>query len=147
MKYDHSFGIVPLKYSHGKWSVLLVQLHAGHWGFPKGHGEEGETPQESAERELFEETGYKVNSYISSEKVEENYMFKFEDELIQKKVIYFLAIVKGKLSTQKLEIADAKWVSLDEAEEVLTFKETKRMCLEVRRLIKEIEKEDFPSLL
>ena len=33
---------------------------SGFWGFPKGHMEEGESPLNAAEREVFEETGFKV---------------------------------------------------------------------------------------
>ena len=35
---------------------------SGFWGFPKGHMEEGESPLKAAEREVFEETGFKVKS-------------------------------------------------------------------------------------
>lgn len=41
---------------------LLVQGRWSHkWGFPKGHQEEGETEEETAIRELFEETGVLVH--------------------------------------------------------------------------------------
>ena len=35
---------------------------SGFWGFPKGHLDEGESPIEAAEREVFEETGFLVKS-------------------------------------------------------------------------------------
>ena len=38
---------------------LLIQHHAGHWGFPKGHQEKGEDDLTTARRELQEETGIK----------------------------------------------------------------------------------------
>ena len=40
---------------------LLVQLLAGHWDFPKGHVEQGETEKETALREVLEETGLNVH--------------------------------------------------------------------------------------
>ena len=37
---------------------LLIQHQAGHWAFPKGHANPGESPAETARREFAEETGY-----------------------------------------------------------------------------------------
>ncbi len=50
---EHSYGIIPLKKKEGVWNVLLVQLHAGHWGFPKGHPNNHETTLDTAQRELL----------------------------------------------------------------------------------------------
>ena len=62
---DNSFGIVPLTYRQNFWEVFLVQhLNGAHWGFPKGRAEKGESLKQTAERELFEETGMKVIRYL-----------------------------------------------------------------------------------
>lgn len=37
--------------------VLLVRYRSGAWAFPKGHPEPGETPEQTAVREVREETG------------------------------------------------------------------------------------------
>lgn len=60
MKREVSYGIVPLRYMEGGWQILLIRHHAGHWTFPKGHADRGESPQQTAERELREETGLAV---------------------------------------------------------------------------------------
>lgn len=41
----------------GAGRVLLVRYRSGAWAFPKGHLEAGETPEQTAVREVREETG------------------------------------------------------------------------------------------
>lgn len=56
MKYEKSCGAIVIE--DGK--VLLVKHNAGHWDFPKGHVEEGETEFETAIREVKEETNIDI---------------------------------------------------------------------------------------
>jgi len=127
MKIDQSYGIIPLNVIKGEWRIFLVQLHAGHWGFPKGHAENKESPFEAASRELTEETGMKVKKLLIDEIFEENYFFKQNGLLIKKNVGYFLAEVTGKTTLQVKEIAAGKWVPISEVAEWLTFDELKRL--------------------
>ena len=118
MNTTEAFGIIPLK--EGK--TLLVKHQKGHWAFPKGHPEAGEKPIETAERELLEETGLEVTELLGR-RFEEHY--SFDDT--EKTVTYFLAHVKGKLKLQDKEIAEARWLTFDEALELATFDECKRL--------------------
>ncbi len=59
MKTDKSFGVVLIRMESGKPLVLVVQERwdaikeeAGHWGLPKGHPNSGESPEQTALREL-----------------------------------------------------------------------------------------------
>ncbi len=128
MRYEYSCGVIPLKKKTGKWFVFFVQLHAGHWGFPKGHPEEGESHIVTAQRELLEETGLTIHKILSETPLDEKYIFSFKGELINKTVHYFIAEVHGEPLIQKEELADGKWVELSDAKDVATFKETKRLC-------------------
>ena len=56
MKHEKSCGAVIIKNN----KVLVLQQVAGHWGFPKGHVEKGETEVETAIREIKEETNLDV---------------------------------------------------------------------------------------
>lgn len=51
-KYEKSCGIIVFNQD----KVLLVHHNKGHWGIPKGHVEENETEEETAIREVKEET-------------------------------------------------------------------------------------------
>lgn len=125
---EQSFGIIPLKKRKNEWVVLLVQLHAGHWGFPKGHPDKNETPLETAQRELFEETGLTVSKILSPQPIKETYFFKFKGELIYKTVSYYIAEVKGRTIKLEEEIYDLKWVPLKEAVAQVTFDQAKEIC-------------------
>ncbi|MFI5343517.1 MAG: NUDIX domain-containing protein, partial [Chlamydiales bacterium] len=88
MKHDFSYGIIPVRIWNQQRQVLLVQHYAGHWAFPKGHAEVGENHQQAAERELLEETGLTVQTYLSDQTFIEHYFFRHQGELIEKKVQY-----------------------------------------------------------
>ncbi len=126
---EESFGIIPLKHDQGVWKVLLI-LHRGgrHWAFPKGRGNPGELAEESACRELKEETGLDVQKFLQKDPLVEKYQFYRKRDVVVKTVQYFPALVEGELHLQPEEIRDAKWVSLKEAPDHLTFKEAKEMC-------------------
>lgn len=72
---EASFGVIPLRKKGNSWEVLLVQLIAGHWSFPKGRAESEEKPLQVAERELFEETGLKVKKILHETPLVESYFF------------------------------------------------------------------------
>lgn len=131
MKHEQSYGVIPLKKIKEEWYVLLIQHHAGHWSFPKGHPEGVEIPLETAKRELFEETGLVVSQILSDQPLEENYHFKWDGHTIQKKVHYFIAEVKGDVILQSEEIANHQWTAIEEAEKKVTFPEAKRLCRQV----------------
>ena len=60
--YEKSCGaIIIYKANENNHKVLLVKNHNGrYWSFPKGHVEKGETEQQTAIREIKEETGLDV---------------------------------------------------------------------------------------
>jgi len=127
--HEESFGIIPLIHKDFEWYVLLILHQKGrHWAFPKGHSNPGETPLQSAERELKEETGLEVDRILQETPLVESYQFRKGKDIIRKKVDYFPALVKGELILQEEEIQDARWVLLKGAAKYLTFQESKSMC-------------------
>lgn len=105
--------------------ILLVQHKNGeHWSFPKGHMEPSETMQQTAMREVREETGIEIQ-IVSDRTYKTMYVIPPD---IQKTVFYYEAIkVKGNLKKQESEIIDIGWFSYNEALEYLTFSEDKKV--------------------
>lgn len=128
MKRETSFGIIPLSKGKGEWQVLLIcHKKGGHWSFPKGHGEPGEDPKETAQRELLEETGLHIDKWLKEEPFTETYIFQRGSLQIQKTVHYYVAEVSGNLKLQLEEVNEAKWVKLIEANQAVTFPESKKI--------------------
>jgi 8-oxo-dGTP pyrophosphatase MutT (NUDIX family) len=146
MKKDNSFGIVPLSLHEGRWKVLLIQHHAGHWAFPKGHADRGESPKQTAARELQEETGLTILRYLSPDPMKESYIFTFQGQRISKTVEYFLALVEGEVVIQENEIKASQWLSLLDAHSNITFKEGKLVCLQVNEFLKTLDERGNPLL-
>lgn len=108
--------------SDGRKYLLLRHANGGHWSFPKGHLEEGESAREAAVRELREETGLKPGEIRADFRERVHYSHTREDERIEKSVIYFLASV-GQFTKVSLtdEHLDYEWVSFGKGIEKLTY--------------------------
>ena len=101
-----------------KFRVLLIKHNKGHWSFPKGHIEEGETEVETALREVKEETNLDIE-IDSKYKWTSTYMP--EDDVI-KDVIYFLGFPKNNnIILQTSELCDYLWCNIDEALKIITY--------------------------
>lgn len=124
MKYEKSCGAIVV--DDGK--VLLVKHNAGHWDFPKGHVEEGETEFETAIREVKEET----NIDIKIEK-ENRYITKYSPkENVMKTVIYFIGEkVGGEDKPQIEEVSDVEWIDVNNAVERITHQRSKEIMMQV----------------
>jgi bis(5'-nucleosidyl)-tetraphosphatase len=139
MGLERSFGVVPISKTGGKTLLFIVQHYAGHWVFPRGHAEGVETPLQTAERELEEETGLKVIRWIERSPFIEHYTFQRSSHRIEKEIQYFPAIVLGKISLQKHEVKSGLWVYPEEVFSYAVFPEMKKLAQEVSDWIQKVE--------
>jgi len=94
------------------------------WTLPKGTPNAGETREQTALREVGEETGLEVRITDVLESIE--YWFIQRGTRIHKTVHYFLMEpIGGDLARHDHEFDDVRWVTFDEASRILTF-ETER---------------------
>lgn len=126
IRQEHSAGAVIFYQRGNKIEHLLLHYEAGHWGFPKGHIEQGEREQETLEREVREETGIENIEIIPGFKEFISYTFRRrKNEMVFKTVTYYLARVKVKKVRLSFEHIDYKWLKYKEAIKLLTFMNTK----------------------
>jgi len=103
------------------------------WTFPKGHIEKGEKALEAALREVEEETGYLCEIVKPFDKVQ--YWFKREGRLIKKTVAWYLMKPLAKTGTHDAdEILETRWVAMDEAANLATYKSDKQILGKLKKL-------------
>jgi 8-oxo-dGTP pyrophosphatase MutT (NUDIX family) len=127
MAEEKSCGIV-LYYKKGKdIEYLLLHQTQGHYSFPKGHQEKGENDEETAVRELEEESGIKKEDIIFEKEFKTfmKYSFKHGNEIIFKIVNFFLAKSKTKKIKLSGEHTDFLWLHYEEALKKLEFENSK----------------------
>ena len=96
------------------------------WSLPKGHIEEGETPEQAAVREVQEETG--IESEIAKELGVINFWFMAGGNRIHKTVHHYLfKETGGKLAPQLTEVDDVGWFPLNEIVELLAYPDEKKL--------------------
>jgi 8-oxo-dGTP pyrophosphatase MutT (NUDIX family) len=133
---DEAFGIVPIFIKEtgesSEMQFLLIRHWAGHWGFPKGHAEPGETAIATACRELEEETGIQSCKVLEDPSFVEQYSFTKDNQWVEKKVTYFLATVQSEAVTcQEKEIQAYAWADFNTALETISFDQAKRILQQV----------------
>jgi len=102
--------------------------NSGFWGYPKGHLDEKETPVKAAEREVFEETGFKVTSVGTKPIAESRYEIKKDGKAIQKTVWLFeMKIVESYKKEPDEEIEEIAIVTFEEALNLLAYEEDKKI--------------------
>ena len=122
-----SAGIVLFQNFHGINRFLLLNYPQGHWDFVKGKMEHDETPHETARREAGEETGITDIEFIDGFEESVEYEFRFNNDLIQKKVIFFLAKTNISKISLSHEHKDFVWLEYEDAMKKITFQNAKKI--------------------
>ncbi|MFA5135661.1 MAG: NUDIX domain-containing protein [Patescibacteria group bacterium] len=127
---EHSAGAIIYNVSAGTKFFLLLQYRQGHWDFPRGHIERGESPQETARREIEEETGISDLRFIPAFRSKNRWVFSYKGTLINKDAVYFIARTETKAVKLSDEHRSYAWLDGPDALEKLTFGNTKKIFIE-----------------
>lgn len=136
MKLEFSAGGIVVKKQNGQ-DVILVSQHSQHhgWVFPKGligdHIKD-EKKEDTALREVEEETGVKGKIIKTLSSVE--YWYIFNGEKIKKTVYYFLMeFISGDITKHDSEMENVEWLEKSGVEERLTYPSDKKVWQEAKQ--------------
>ncbi len=127
MRREFSAGGVLVRRLDGRWVLAAIRpagKRPGVWALPKGRIDEGERGEATALREVAEETGAHGRSLGKLGDV--RYWFNWDGERVFKVVSFFLVrYTGGRLGDLpeafRHEVADVRWLPLDEAPALLTY--------------------------
>ena len=129
--YEGSCGAVVFNEEKGERQFLLIRnRRSAHWGFPKGHIEPGETKEETAIREVLEETGLNIEivpGFVKNSKY-----------IIQGKIEKSVSIFLGKTTEfdyklQEEEIEECGWYTYNDALRILNYENDKYILTEAAK--------------
>jgi 8-oxo-dGTP pyrophosphatase MutT (NUDIX family) len=135
VKREFSAGGVLVRRLGGRWMMAAIRPRRDDdsvvWALPKGHIDDGEKGEETAVREVAEETGARGRSLGKLGDVK--YWFNWDGERVFKVVSFFLVRYSGgrlgDLSEEhRVEVADVQWLPLDEAPRLLAYRGEQQMA-------------------
>jgi 8-oxo-dGTP diphosphatase len=134
-----SAGGVVYRRRGGAVEVALISVGpAGRWQLPKGLVGRGETPEQTALREVREETGLAGEIEAALETVEYWYFSGAGPARVRfHKFVHFylMRFVGGDTSAHDAEVNEARWVEIVEAEGLLAFKGERKVVAQARGMV------------
>ena len=135
---ETSCGVVLVNFG----SVLLLQYPQGHWGFPKGHYEsEDGVYQQTALRELEEETGISEVRMLDDWQMRTFYTFSLKGRRVEKEVFWFIGETDEYDITLSHEHRNFMWLEWDDAENQLNFDQSKEVLRGARAQLRALGRE------
>jgi 8-oxo-dGTP pyrophosphatase MutT (NUDIX family) len=134
MKREFSAGGVVVRRLRGRWMLAAIRpagKEAGVWALPKGLIGTGEKPEATALREVTEETGVEATPIEKLGDI--RYVYTWAGERVFKVVSFFLfRYASGRLgnvpAAHAHEVAEARWLPLDEAPRLLAYRGEREMA-------------------
>ena len=127
MMREFSAGGVLVRRLRGRWWLAAIRPNGkpeGTWALPKGLIDSGESGAETAVREAAEETG--LSGRLEGKLGDVRYVYTRRGERVFKVVSFFLLrYTSGRIGElppgMELEVAEARWLPLDDAPRLLAY--------------------------
>src|SRR3954451_23378633 len=127
MRREVSAGGVLVRRLRGRWVLAAIRPRrrgAAVWALPKGHIDPGERGEETAVREVAEETGARGRSLGKLGDV--RYVYTWDGERIFKVVSFFLLRYEGGRlgdipQAFRHEVSEVRWLPLEDAPRLLSY--------------------------
>ena len=136
-----SSGGVAFRWRGPEPEIAIVSVKPKlRWQLPKGIVDAGESPQMTAVREVREEAGVETELIRLVETIEYWYRsVKYGKPVRYHKFVHFylLAYKSGDVADHDHEVEESRWVSFDEAMELLEFKSERDVVEKARVMIKQ----------
>jgi 8-oxo-dGTP pyrophosphatase MutT (NUDIX family) len=138
VKREFSAGGVLVKVIRGRRMLAAIRPRGkpeGLWVLPKGNIDPAESAAETALREVREETG--VEGRLLEKLGDVKYVYTWDGERIFKIVSFFLLRAgRGRIGdideSMQVEVAEARWLPLDEAPRLLAYRGEREMAVKAR---------------
>lgn len=127
---EYTAGGVVFRHTGGGLEILMIQDPKGRWTIPKGHVEPGESLEQTAVREVQEETGLKeLKIRAKLDKI--HFFYRLKGKLIFMTTHVYLMEARGNtdavIPESSFGVADAKWFPKDEALKLIEYKDTEKL--------------------
>jgi ADP-ribose pyrophosphatase YjhB (NUDIX family) len=137
---ESSGGVVYRVNENGQVEVILIAVKGGVvWALPKGHIEINETPEETAIREVREETGVEAEIVDKIGAIDYWFWWKDEDGVKRRhhKVVHFylMKFKGGDISKHDHEVDAVAWFPIDEAIERIEYENERKLLIKARDMI------------
>lgn len=134
-----SAGGVAFRRKDSEQEIAIVSMKPKlRWQLPKGIVDPGESPEVTALREVREEAGIETERLALIETIEYWYRsVKYGKPVRYHKFVHFylLEYRSGDVSGHDHEVEEARWVSFDEALEMLEFKGERDVVEKARKML------------
>lgn len=143
MQESVSSGVIPYRTTRGKREYLVLKSRTTDWEFPKGGIEGDEELQQTAIRELEEETGISGVELIDGFREDYSYVFEAGGERIHKTVHLFIGHTHEASAEISREHNDYQWRTYEQAYNTLTHDSTKSILDKVHKFLENNDVDDI----